>query len=271
MRTWIPDLPAEPVAASLVQCLPMVVPALGEPGFGACLLEAMASALPVGSFSVYRTGSRPAIFLSGSRGVPDTTRDCWRAYLSGPIRSDRTLREASVPQPLRVCHITAPEVPPEHRAKIYEAHGVVERVSVVEEDPAAPDEGNDPGALFAVNFYRHTHQRPLSDAQLADFGAAGRLLMALTRKHIALAHADTQDERRARLQARCPALTPQELNVCLRLLRGMTQEGIASDMGLALPTVKTYRNRAFSRLGIHFRNELFALMLPERGVGQATL
>ncbi|WP_432445574.1 helix-turn-helix transcriptional regulator [Variovorax paradoxus] len=259
MRTWIPDLPAESAGSSLAQHLPMVVPALGEPGFGDRLLDAMARALPVGSFSVYRTGARPAIFLSGSRGMPDTTRDCWRAYLSGPIRSDRTLREASAPQ-LRVCHITAPEVPTEHRAKVYDAHGVMERVSVVEEEPAAC-EGD---ALFAVNFYRHTHQRPLSDAQLADFGVAGRLLMALARKHIALTRADAANELGARLLTRCPALTAQELNVCLRLLRGMTQEGIASDMGLALPTVKTYRNRAFNRLGIHFRSELFALMLPER-------
>ncbi len=49
--------------------------------------------------------------------------------------------------------------------------------------------------------------------------------------------------------------------MCIRLLQGMTQDGIASDLGLALPTVKTYRNRAFARLGIHFRNELFARVL----------
>jgi DNA-binding CsgD family transcriptional regulator len=41
----------------------------------------------------------------------------------------------------------------------------------------------------------------------------------------------------------------------------MTQDGIASDLGLTVPTVKTYRNRAFARLGIHFRNELFALVM----------
>ena len=40
----------------------------------------------------------------------------------------------------------------------------------------------------------------------------------------------------------------------------MTQEGIAVDLGLSLPTVKTYRNRAFGRLGIHFKSELFALL-----------
>jgi len=234
--------------------MPQVVPALGDAGFGTCLLDAMAQALPVGSFSVYRTGPRPAIFVSGSRGVPDTTRDCWRAYLSGPIRHDRTLRDTGAP-PMRVCHITAGEVPAEHRAKVYEVHGVVERVSVVE-DEAAGD-----GGLFAVNFYRHIHQRALSDAQIADFGAAGRLLMALARKHVALTCRDEGTALRERLLAQCPALTLREQEVCLRLLRGMTQEGIAADLGVALPTVKTYRNRAFARLGIHFRSELFARML----------
>jgi DNA-binding NarL/FixJ family response regulator len=56
-------------------------------------------------------------------------------------------------------------------------------------------------------------------------------------------------------------LTARELDVCVRLLQGLTQDGIAADLGLSLATVKTYRNRAFTRLGIHFRNELFARVL----------
>jgi DNA-binding CsgD family transcriptional regulator len=66
---------------------------------------------------------------------------------------------------------------------------------------------------------------------------------------------------RQRLVGIQPGLTGRELDVCSRLLQGMTQEGVAADLGLTLPTVKTYRNRAFDRLGIHFRNELFALAL----------
>ncbi len=30
-----------------------------------------------------------------ARGVPDTTRDCWRAYLSGPHRADRSFAQTS--------------------------------------------------------------------------------------------------------------------------------------------------------------------------------
>ena len=106
-------------------------------------------------------------------------------------------------------------------------------------------------------------------------------MLALTRKHIALAQrpgvlqpalqppaqaavpalSHSLPALRERLLRAHAALTGRELDVCARLLQGMTQGGIACDLGLSLPTVKTYRNRAFSRLGIHFRNELFALAL----------
>ena len=39
-------------------------------------------------------------------------------------------------------------------------------------------------------------------------------------------------------------LTPQELAVCLHLLRGLSHAGIAAELGLKESTVKTYRNRA---------------------------
>lgn len=254
MRTWTSD-PA-PAAGD---ALTAAVATLGEPRFGAALLEGLRALLPLGSLSVYRTGARPAIFFSASMDVPDTTRDCWRAYLSGPIASDRTLRaEREAPAPgsaLRLCHITAREMPPEHRAKVYEAHGMAERVSVVQDEADR--------SLFALNFYRHQHQRALSDTQIAEFGRLGGILMALARKHIALARPAAPEDLGARLRALQPALTAREVEVCLRLLQGMTQEGIAADLGIGLPTVKTYRNRAFGRLGIHFRSELFALMLAE--------
>jgi len=253
MRTWQPDTGhGDPIA----NAMPELIPALGERRFGDALLRSLRAGLPVGSFSMYRTGAAPAILCSASLGIPDTTRDCWRAYLSGPITHDRTLRDersSALPATaLRVLHITAHEVPPEHRAKVYEAHGVAERVSVVQEEGAA--------SLFALNFYRHAHQRALTDAQIADFGRAAALLMALARKHVALLPGDA-DAHLQRLRSLQPQLTARELDVCVRLLKGMTQEGIAADLGLGLPTVKTYRNRAFERLGIHFRSELFALML----------
>lgn len=41
----------------------------------------------------------------------------------------------------------------------------------------------------------------------------------------------------------------------------MTQDGIAADLGLSASPVKTCRNRAFARLDIRHRHQLFALMV----------
>lgn len=244
------------------QVLAGLIHQLGQPRFRSLLLESLQPLVPAASFSVYRTGrhSVPQLYLSGSLGVPDTTQDCWRAYLSGPYLHDRTLiGETGDEAHSLLCHLTAREVPAEHRARVYEAHGVAERVSVVQ----AREDG-----LFAVNFYRHQHQRPFSDAQVTDFEALAPALLALARKHVALADVSLESmaseqapSPAQRLRALQPALTPRELDVCVRLLRGMTYDGIASDLGLSVPSVKTYRNRAFDRLGIHFRNELYALLL----------
>ena len=289
------------------EALGAMIERLGESGFEAGVLASLQPLLPAASWSVYRTGPRcrPTLFMSASLGIPDTTRECWWAYLSGPYRRDRTWGgPASSPHGLagraagepaaapaaRLCHITAQEVGGEHQARVYEAHGMVERVSIYEPEVD--------GSLFAVNFYRHEHQPALSDAQIGDFEGLAPALLALARKHIALTrpgpgpgthplshagqagqaglatqrlpsasagspglHAMSPAVLRERLLAVHDGLTARELDVCVRLLQGMTQEGIACDLGLSVPTVKTYRNRAFARLGgIHFRNELFAVV-----------
>ncbi|MGJ7487112.1 helix-turn-helix transcriptional regulator [Variovorax sp. LT2P21] len=258
MRSW----QAAPASDRRTQVLTELISHIGSPRFGTAVLDRLQDLVPAASWSVYRLGQRPALFLSAARGVPDTTRDCWRAYLSGPHRGDRSFAQTSNAAdhaPL-LCHLTAHEVPEEHRMKVYEAHGVAERVSIAQTQ--------DDGGVFAINFYRHGHQRAFSDAVLDSFGTLAPALLALVRKHMALsppygpsaADASAHDME-GRLRSLCPALTERERAVCVRLLQGMTQDGIASDLGLALPTVKTYRNRAFARLGIHFRNELFARVL----------
>jgi DNA-binding CsgD family transcriptional regulator len=264
MRQW--NLQPAP-APDTSQALAGMITRLGLPHFEKDLLDGLHPLFPAGSWSVYRTGPhcQPAIFLSASHGMPDTTRDCWRAYLSGPYLHDRSLvREpgAGAPASPLLCHITAQEVAAEHRARVYEAHGVAERLSIV-----CPQHE---GSVFAINFYRHVHQHAFSDTQVAALEGMAPALLALTRKHLALAPLPASGvgepcgalpvlvQRLKRLNGQ---LTPRELDVCARLAQGMTQEGVAADLGLGLPTVRTYRNRAFARLGIHFRNELFALLL----------
>jgi DNA-binding CsgD family transcriptional regulator len=255
MRQWTPQQ-----SNAAFQVVEGLIATIGEPAFENTLLQCLQPVVPAASYSIYQTGSgcAPRLYMSASLGVPDTTRDCWRAYLSGPQKNDRTLmQQASTDSSLMICHITAQEAPIEHRTRVYEAHGVAERVSVVRQEAAS---------VFAINFYRHTHQAPFRDSQLSEFGQVASGLIALAQKQITLspprqAHADASlvawSGKLARLQV---GLTVREIEVCARIMVGMTHDGIASDLHLSVPTVKTYRNRAFARMGIHFRNELFALL-----------
>jgi DNA-binding CsgD family transcriptional regulator len=102
-------------------------------------------------------------------------------------------------------------------------------------------------------------------------------MLAAVRRHLSLqslsaavhTHQNSVQHLRTILASSQPGLSGRELDVCARVMTGMTYEGIAVDLGLKLPTVKTYRNRAFERLGIHFRSELvrYYLDASTRGGG----
>ncbi|MDO9354516.1 MAG: LuxR C-terminal-related transcriptional regulator, partial [Solirubrobacteraceae bacterium] len=220
-------------------------------------------ALPVAWWTIYRVfdDQPPQLCAQASHAVPDIALDCWHIYRSGVYRDDTHFADACA-QAGRgdartvMTHCVAEDFGRAHRERIYTAHSLSERLSIV----SAEHEGRDRGALLAVNLYRHRAQARFAPAELdtvLDFAGA---LLAVVQRHIELGSAHLTPAQR--LQQHCPQLTQRELEVCERLLRGMSFEGIAADLGLSAATAKTYRNRAFERLGIHHRNALFALALP---------
>lgn len=238
-----------------------VIAALGSPGFGDAALHALNDgALDAASWSVYqvwreRKEREPVLHLSASRGIADTTRDCFAAYRGGLYRRDASfdrVRSGASPGHAAVLLMRADEAPnADHREIIYRRHRVVERLSVA----ALQDDGS----LLALNLYRHEHQGAFGGVARANLEAIALPLLATVRRHIALAQPPVSPAGpRAQLALACPALTERELDVCERLLRGWSHDGVAADLGLTLATVKTYRARAFARLGLHFRSELFA-------------
>ena len=267
MPHWILPTTAAPGAAPPPHPLVAMVGALGLPDFAQRTLAGLNQAqLQAASWSVYRVWRQrpPEKYLSASIGVADTTEACFEVYRQGLYRLDRSFDQVQ-PGQVAVLRMHADDAPsPQHREAIYRRHGMVERLSVVQRE--------DDEALFAVNLYHHAHQGRFSDGELAGFAGLAGLLLAAVQRHLVLVAAPLPSAcapggaapagLRAALQARCPALTARELDVCERLLRGWTYDGIAADLGLGLATVKTYRARAFDRLGLHFKSELFAAFLP---------
>ena len=116
------------------------------------------------------------------------------------------------------------------------------------------------GSLLAFNLYRNDCQAPFRDADIDLLCRLGEPLFSCVNVHLRLSGAAGSDEC-SRLMDPLQGLPKRESEVCKRLLRGWTYDGVAVDLGISSGTVKTYRDRAFERLGIHHRNKLFALAL----------
>jgi DNA-binding CsgD family transcriptional regulator len=235
-----------------------LIGSIGDAAFGQRGIEHLNRLLPIGWWAVYRLfdDAPPRLLAGGHLDAADCIADSFAAYRGGLYREDEAfglsrerVRAGATPV---MTYLHARELRRAHRQRIYTRHGLSERLSVL-----GPDRD---GALLAVNLYRRVDQPMVSDDERDRFHALGALLLACVARHVALA-----DAARPAVLA---ALPRRESEVCERLLRGWTHDGVAADLGISPTTVKTYRDRAFERLGIHHRHQLFALALDE--VAQST-
>jgi len=74
-------------------------------------------------------------------------------------------------------------------------------------------------------------------------------------------HGGFLNNSRQRLKTVAPELSPREIEVCIRIMLGVTSEGIGIDLGISRNTVLTYRKRAYARLNISSQNQLFRLLM----------
>lgn len=255
----VPELPPATAAlpAAWGEALAGLIGAIGSDDFSTAGLRQLNRCLTAGWWSVYRLFDEapPRLHANASCGVPDGTMRSWQVYREQLYRFDDTfngMREHLAQHRLGLVHVHASEVPARHRTAIYSRHGIRERLSLA-------TRSRDDGALLAVNLYRHESQRGFADRDFELVQLFSQPLLACIERHIALGHL------KARRSDPLAPLTPREREVCQRLLKGWTHDGIAVDLGLSATTVKTYRDRAFERLGIHHRNELFALALQSHG------
>lgn len=265
MELWSidPRADAAPLPGAVSAAL---VEGIGEPDFGHRTLVEVARVVPATVWSCYRLrrGGAPTLIASGGLDRPDVGASCWSAYVGdGLYRRDDTLTRwpAAVrpAAPLTLAHWHASELPADHRQAIYQRHGLQERLSLV-----ATEAGGD---VVAVNLYRGVGDAGFTADDAARLHPLAPLLLAVVRKQAALGVCDAPrspaPDLRAVLRRHCPALTARELDVCAGMLQGRTFDGIAVHLGISALTVKTYRNRAFRRLGVQHRSQLFGLLVNE--------
>ena len=254
--------PADVIDADAGAALAGLVGTIGDSAFGQRAIAQIDRLVHLNWWTVYRMfdDAPPRLHAGGHLNAEDCIADSFGAYRGGLWRDDEVFalaRDRVRGGGSVMTHLHAREMGSRHRQRIYTRHKLAERLSLVHAEPGGP--------ALAVNLYRHVEAKPFSDADRDRLHGAARLVLACVARHIDVASAAAGP---AAAGADCLAGLPRrEREVCERLLLGWTHEGVGADLGVGATTVKTYRDRAFERLGIHHRNELFALAL--RGAGGA--
>jgi DNA-binding CsgD family transcriptional regulator len=250
--------PTLPGHDSAVFALGGLVGCIGSDLFGTDGLRQFNRWIPAASWAIYRqfNDAPPTLHALGSTGIPDRTRQCWEVYRGSLYQLDNSFQPAHdhlASHRLVLLHRHSSEFPLRHRAEIYGRSGFRERLSITTKCSGS--------GLLAINLFRYESQPLFTDEEIDRIRGVSPLVLAVVERHISLRQ---KEQPAAGLLERLP---PRERAVCERLLKGWTHDGIAADLGISAGTVKTYRDRAFERLGIHHRNELFALALSEIGLG----
>lgn len=165
-----------------------------------------------------------------------------RHYLQDP--NFKTLK-ALAPGEIKVVrlHSVSDHMGLHYRKAFFEAPGFTDKISILRGTP----QGN-----YYINLYRRD---PGFDARFDD-PALSRNLYALISilvcKHFEL-------NERLRQEGPLAFLSEREQQVCRAVLRGKKNEAIAADLNIAVSSVITYRKRAYEKLGISSRAQLFAL------------
>lgn len=253
-----------------------VVDCVGSADFAAAGLQQVDTIVPVGAWTVFHfhDDAPPEMMLAATRGREDVTGACWRLYRDELYKTDHSFDQArSIGRDncVALTHLRPAQLADAHRAKIYDHHELQERISLVVCDA--------PGTLLAINFYRFAGQPAFALQDRQTIAAAAPILIAAVRRHIVLSARQTvlaapapmrvRQREITVLQERCPRLTTRELEVCAGLVQGWTFDGIAVHLNVSLATVRTYRDRAFRRLGIHHRNQLYGMCMAAFGEREA--
>jgi DNA-binding CsgD family transcriptional regulator len=130
--------------------------------------------------------------------------------------------------------------------------------------------------FYQLSVFRRIGKRPFSDSDTAQFSALAKFAVTTAIKHetfrqMARGLPHYLDlEAIERLLHFVPGnLSKREIEVCARVVAGMTIEKTAIELAIKRTSVVTYRQRAYEKLNISRQNELVALInnLRSNGIG----
>lgn len=221
--------------------------------FSERLLEVAHSAAGVEELFAYRIdeGAAPQA-LASSSGLADAAVRS-RAYARRFHRSDPAVAARRGALPGSGFHARVPAAAialGEYRRLCFERPKFVEKICF--------GWRKDDHALVVSFYQRHDGAAP----DLSQLGALAQLaITGLNRMAAKPAGALLVIELERRLADAFPVLAPREREITARTLAGVTAREIAAELGLALGTVLTYRQRTYQKLGVSRASDLLAAVM----------
>jgi DNA-binding CsgD family transcriptional regulator len=119
----------------------------------------------------------------------------------------------------------------------------------------------------SVNLYRDVSHGPFVSAEIEAIRNLSSLFAHAAARHYTIDHHGTLRARNFvtdELARHGHNLTAREREVAIRILDGQTTKVIAGSLAISPSTVVTYRERAYEKLGVRTRAELFAAFIGKR-------
>lgn len=267
MQTWVVEgsTPQRLIDAAAVAGLVEAIGSQDPEALARCMLDAVRPHLDASLCTVFAHEDRrnPRLLSGAARQGP------WIAFRTGALHA----REFASQDPLRgvlerkpaagpvgvviVCRQRAESMPADSlRRECLDALGLADRLTIL----ARTGES----CWLAAHLYRES---PFTPDQIEEFTGIARLLARCMARHY-----DCDVDGVASLRGSVSEgvlelgsrLTEREREVLTRILDGVTVNRIAEDLKLRPTTVATYRMRAYEKLGVQSRQELFAAIMRQR-------
>lgn len=237
--------------------LARVVSALGMPAFSKALHEFLRQNVSASLLFAYaiQPGHDDAIHLlteTLSARMRRKAKEAARTYAGEDFRHDRTLGELQGGMTFKLQRVGDFE-DPTFRRRYFENFGMSEEISMIE------SEG--PEILYVGVCATH-----FTDEEREFMRLQAPLILALMRKHRELVEATAANAERpsefeqihAMLMEHPCGLTNREAQICVLVARGYMTEAIGLNLGISPHTVATHRKKAYAKLRVSSKAELFA-------------
>jgi len=182
-------------------------------------------------------------------------------YVKNGFKNDPMVQTALLSSKVRVRRLPGSSYSSSYRSQYFKKAKLIDKVSSIHASR---------NVLFLVNFYRTEQHGLFETSEFRDLERLAPIIGRFVLRHVRLAREgqiliDGYEQRITRLLEDNTQifyrLSPRERQVCKQILLGIEEKNAARDMGITLNTIITHRRRAYGKLNIQSKTDLFQLAL----------